>query len=57
MSEDELQRHCPECGEEQTFWLIARTELRLGRKRKYGCAECEYGFVRIDEAVDTSAEA
>lgn len=57
MSEDELQRHCPDCGEKQTFWMTARTELELGRKRKYSCAECEYGFVRIDEAVDTSAEA
>lgn len=57
MSEDGLQRHCPDCGEEQTFWLTARTEVQLGRKRKYSCSECEYGFVRIDGTVDTSAAA
>lgn len=57
MSEDELQHYCPDCGEEQQFWMTARTELKLGRKRKYSCAECDYGFVRIDGTVDTSVEA
>jgi len=54
---DELERECPDCGEEQTFWMTARTELHLGRKRKWKCAECAYGFVRIDDVVDTSASA
>jgi predicted RNA-binding Zn-ribbon protein involved in translation (DUF1610 family) len=57
MNDDELQHYCPECGEDQQFWMTARTELKLGRKRKYSCAECDYGFVRIDETVDTSVEA
>jgi rubredoxin len=57
MSDDELQGYCPECAGEQTFWLTARTELELGRKRKYSCSECDYGFVRIDGTVDTSVEA
>lgn len=54
---DELEQYCPECETERTFWMTARTELHLGRKRKYRCAECNHGFVRIDETVDTSVKA
>lgn len=54
---DELELECPDCGETRAFWLTARTELHLGRKRKFRCEECNYGVVRIDEAVDTSARA
>lgn len=53
----EATRHCPECDEERTFWLTARTNVGLGRKEKWRCAECGHGFVQIDEAVDTSATA
>lgn len=52
---DELERECPECGQERSFWMTARTELHLGRKRKWRCAECNWGFVRIDGEVDTAA--
>lgn len=48
----ELERDCPECGAD-TFWRAASTELHLGRKVKWDCTECEYGFVRIGDAVDT----
>lgn len=48
---------CPECGQDRTFWLTARTNLALGRKEKWRCSECNYGFVRIDEVVDTSVTA
>lgn len=51
----ELTRTCPECEQERTFWLTARTNLALGRKEKWRCSECQHGFVRIDDAVDTSA--
>jgi len=51
---DERELFCPECGEEQTFWVTARTEVHLGRKRKWRCSECNYGFVQIDETVDTA---
>jgi len=54
---DELELECPDCGEEQTFWLTARTEMHIGRKRKFRCAECNYGIVRIDHTVDTAVQA
>lgn len=53
----EATYECPGCGEEQTFWLTARTNLGLGRKEKWHCSECNYGFVRIDDVIDTSATA
>jgi rubredoxin len=53
----ELERYCPECGEERTFWRVASTELHLGRKVKWHCGDCDYGFVRIGEAVDTGVDA
>jgi transposase-like protein len=50
----ELERKCPTCEAERTFYLGASTELHLGKKTKWRCPECGYGFVRIDYAVDTS---
>lgn len=49
----ELERTCPACGTERTFYLAANTELHLGEKTKWTCPDCEYGFVRIDGDVDT----
>lgn len=46
--------HCPNCDSDTEFWLTARTNLHLGEKHKWDCSECEYGFVQIDETVDTS---
>ena len=51
----ELEAYCPACEAERTFWRVAATELHLGEKTKWHCAECDHGFVRIDGAVDTSA--
>ncbi len=51
----EMDYECPNCGESQTFWQTASTEVHLGTKKKWQCSECGYGFVRIDSAVDTSA--
>jgi len=50
----EMKADCPVCGETRTFWKTARTKIHLGTKRKWDCAECGYGFVRIDGTVDTS---
>ena len=51
----ELDRECPVCGETKTFYRAAAMEMHLGTKVKWHCPDCEYGFVRIDDAVDASA--
>lgn len=53
----DMEHYCPDCGGEQTFWRVASTQMHLGEKVKWTCGECDYGFVRIDDAVDTSASA
>lgn len=50
----ELEHYCPSCGTERTFYRAASTELHLGRKIKWHCPECDYGFVQIDGKVDSS---
>lgn len=50
----EREIDCPDCEAEQTFWLAASTELHLGTKTKWRCAECERGVVRIGEDIDTA---
>ena len=50
---EELTRHCPSCGEERLFYRAASTEVHLGTKVKWHCPDCDYGFVRIDDSVDT----
>jgi len=49
----EVESECPDCGATE-FYLAANTKIHLGEKVKYRCGECDYGFVRIDGAVDTS---
>ncbi|MDZ7746400.1 MAG: hypothetical protein U5K28_07750 [Halobacteriales archaeon] len=56
----ELDRDCPECGEEKTFYRAAAMKVHLGTKVKWHCPDCDYGFVRIangEVAVDTNASA
>jgi transposase-like protein len=48
-------RECPRCGTERTFYLVASTELHLGRKTKWLCEECDYKVVTIDGDVDSTA--
>lgn len=48
-------RACPTCGSERTFYRAASTTLHLGEKVKWHCPDCDWGFVRIDEAVDTGS--
>jgi len=50
----ELDRECPECGTEQTFYRTASTTLHLGEKTKWSCPECDFRFVRIDGDIDTA---
>jgi rubredoxin len=44
----ELDHECPDCGVERTFYRSAATELHLGTKTKWHCAECDYGLVRVN---------
>ncbi|MFC3477045.1 DUF7838 family putative zinc beta-ribbon protein [Halobacterium litoreum] len=53
----ELDHHCPDCGQERTFYRAAATELHLGQKTKWYCPECGFGFVRIDGDIDSTASA
>jgi ribosomal protein L37AE/L43A len=50
----ELEHDCPECGETRTFYRAASTLVHLGEKVKWHCSSCDYGFVKIDNTVDTS---
>lgn len=52
----ELDKHCPQCETEQTFYRTASTNLHLGLKTKWSCPECDYRFVQIDGDIN-SAEA
>ncbi len=49
----ELERECPNCGE-TGFWRTASMMIHIGEKVKWSCNECGYGFVTIDETVDTA---
>jgi transposase-like protein len=50
----EIEQDCPHC-DGSTFYRAASTQVQLGQKVKWHCTNCEYGFVRIDGAVDTLA--
>lgn len=52
-----LEHDCPECGETREFYRTASTEMHLGTKEKWGCPECEYGFVTIDSINSSAATA
>lgn len=54
---EELTSECPHCDAERQFYLAASTNLHLGKKTKWYCPECDYGFVRIDHVLDTGAGA
>lgn len=53
----ELETYCPVCGGDREFYKAASTTVHLGRKEKWRCTECDYGFVRIGDSVDTSQAA
>jgi len=50
----ELEHDCPVCGGTKTFYRAASTTVHLGRKVKWHCPDCDYGFVQIGTDVDTS---
>lgn len=51
----EMERTCPVCAEARTFYRAASMNLHLGEKVKWRCSDCGYGFVRVDDAVDTGS--
>lgn len=51
----EIEHDCPECGGSREFYRAASTTVHLGEKTKWRCTECDYGFVLIDDVVDSSA--
>jgi rubredoxin len=53
----DVERHCPHCDGTKTFYRAASTTLHLGEKVKWHCPDCTYGFVTIDETVDTGVKA
>jgi transposase-like protein len=50
----EMEHDCPRCGGQQEFYRSASTTLHLGEKTKWRCTECDYGFVRIGDEIDSS---
>jgi len=44
----EAEHECPECGGTRTFWKTASMNLHLGKKTKWQCAECDYGFIQVN---------
>jgi rubredoxin len=50
----EREHYCPTCEDDRTFYRAASTSLHLGTKIKWHCPDCDYGFVTIDDTVDTS---
>lgn len=53
----ELEHECPDCGEERTFYRVAWTNLHLGKKTKWSCPDCEFGFIQINGDISTASTA
>jgi rubredoxin len=53
----EREDYCPQCEADKTFYRAASTSLHLGEKVKWGCPDCDYGFVTIDDDPVTGTEA
>lgn len=47
-----LEADCPDCDSTE-FYKSASMRIHLGRKKKWRCTDCEYGFVTIN-GIDTS---
>ena len=45
------EMHCSQCATATTHWLVARTTLHLGTKRKWECNECEYRVVTVNDTI------
>jgi rubredoxin len=46
---------CPSCEETRTFYRTAATSLHLGRKTKWRCPECGFGYVEVGGISTLSA--
>lgn len=44
----EKEIDCPRCGKTNPFYRTAATTLHLGKKTKWRCPECSYGFIEIN---------
>ena len=44
----QMDHDCPRCEGVQEFWRTAATTLHLGKKTKWRCSECDFGFIRIN---------
>lgn len=44
----ETEVDCPSCEEARSFYRTAAMNLHLGKKTKWRCPECGYGFIRIN---------
>ncbi|QZA89271.1 phage terminase large subunit family protein [Salinarchaeum sp. IM2453] len=53
----ETPKYCPECDEEQDFWLNARTSIELGEKSKWECTECGHQVVEIEDQISSVSQA
>jgi rubredoxin len=51
----EMEHRCPVCSTTRKFYRTASTLVHLGEKTKWRCPECNYGFILIDGAIDSSA--
>jgi rubredoxin len=49
----EMEYDCPEC-ESSQFWKTASMEIHLGKKTKWRCSDCGYGFIRIGGDISTA---
>ncbi|MFW5939137.1 MAG: hypothetical protein ACOCSD_00510 [Halolamina sp.] len=52
----EAEHDCPECGGTRTFWKVAAMNLHLGKKTKWHCADCDYGFIEVN-GISTAQSA
>ncbi|WP_411964233.1 hypothetical protein [Haloferax sp. YSMS24] len=56
MSDLEIERDCPVCDNDR-FYLSASMEVHLGKKTKWRCTECGYGYIHITDEAETYAKA
>lgn len=48
-----MERDCPEC-DSNKFWKTAYMEIHLGKKMKWRCSDCGFGFIEIDGNIRTA---
>lgn len=48
------EQDCPACGDAESYYRAASTNLNLGLKIKWRCGECGHTTVQINDVVDTA---